>query len=425
MILHVVKSGETLASIAAVYGVSEARLRYDNQLADPALLVPGQALLVLIPELVYTVKPGDSIYGISQSQGIPLKQLMQNNPWILDQGPLIPGETLVIRYEGEPSVQLDMSAYSYPFTRAATLHEAFLEIQDLLIFSYGFTMEGTLIPPLNETAILEQAREFGLNSILVLTPFGEDGQFNNNLVKVLVEDLEVQDRVIAGLRWNALEKGYRGIDVDFEYILPENRVEYAVFVERLGEAVRPDGLTVSVALAPKTSADQPGLLYEGMDYRLLGEAADSVFLMTYEWGYTYGPPMAVAPLPNVRAVLDYAVTAIPPEKILLGIPNYGYDWPLPFLQGTTRAQSISNEQAIQLAITHNIAIQYDETAQSPYFHYTDAGGTIHEVWFEDARSLSAKLRLIAEYGFLGAGFWNLMRPSPQTWQVASSLYDIP
>ena len=59
-------------------------------------------------------------------------------------------------------------------------------------------MEGTLIPPLNETAILEQAREFGLNSILVLTPFGEDGQFNNNLVKVLVEDLEVQDRVIAG-----------------------------------------------------------------------------------------------------------------------------------------------------------------------------------------------------------------------------------
>ena len=100
MILHVVKSGETLASIAAVYGVSEARLRYDNQLADPALLVPGQALLVLIPELVYTVKPGDSIYGISQSQGIPLKQLMQNTPWILDQGPLIPGETLVIRYEG-------------------------------------------------------------------------------------------------------------------------------------------------------------------------------------------------------------------------------------------------------------------------------------------------------------------------------------
>ena len=200
---------------------------------------------------------------------------------------------------------------------------------------------------------------------------------------------------------------------------------YAQFISRLREALSPHNIPVLVALTAKTSRDQPGSLYEGHDYRLLAQAADYVLLMTYEWGYTYGPPMAVAPLPNVRAVLDYAVTAIPPEKILLGIPNYGYDWPLPFLQGTTRAQSISNEQAIQLAITHNIAIQYDETAQSPYFHYTDAGGTIHEVWFEDARSLSAKLRLIAEYGFLGAGFWNLMRPSPQTWQVASSLYDIP
>ena len=144
--------------------------------------------------------------------------------------------------------------------------------------------------------------------------------------------------------------------------------------------------------------------------------------MTYEWGYTYGPPMAVAPLPNVRAVLDYAVTAIPPQKILLGIPNYGYDWPLPFVQGVTRAQSISNQRAIELALEHHIAIQYDDTVQSPFFHYTDAAGTVHEVWFEDARSMDAKLRLISEYGFYGAGFWNLMRPFSQVWLILDALY---
>ena len=147
-------------------------------------------------------------------------------------------------------------------------------------------------------------------------------------------------------------------------------------------------------------------------------------LHSYEWGYTAGPPMAVSPLPNVRAVLDYAVTEIPPSKILLGLSNYGYDWPLPFVQGVTRAPSISNQRAIELAIQHNVAIQYDETAQAPFFHYTDAGGTIHEVWFEDARSLSARLALIAEYGFLGAGIWNLMRPFSQLWQLLASLYDI-
>ena len=181
---------------------------------------------------------------------------------------------------------------------------------------------------------------------------------------------------------------------------------------------------MSVALAPKTSDTQAGLLYAGKDYRLLGEAADSVLLMTYEWGYTYGPPMAVAPINKVREVVEYAVTRIPPEKIDLGIPNYGYDWPLPFVRGTTRAQSISNQRAIELALEHEIAIQFDETAQAPFFHYTDSSGTVHEVWFEDARSLSAKLRLIAEYGFQGAGFWNLMRPFSQTWLTLASLYDM-
>jgi len=127
---------------------------------------------------------------------------------------------------------------------------------------------------------------------------------------------------------------------------------------------------------------------------------------------------------QVRAVLDYALTAVAPEKIFMGIPLYGYDWPLPFVQGVTRAPSISNQRAIELAIEHDVAIQYDETAQAPFFHYTAADGTIHEVWFEDARSLSARLSLIAEYGFQGAGIWNLMRPFSQLWLVISSLYHI-
>ena len=258
-----------------------------------------------------------------------------------------------------------------------------------------------------------------------LSSLTETGQFDTDRGALVLTDPAVQKRLILEVQQTVLRRGYAGVDVDFEYLPGELASAYAAFLSRLRRLLWSQGVFLWAALAPKTSADQPGLLYEGHDYAAVGAAVDAVLLMTYEWGYTYGPPMAVAPLPNVRAVLDYAVTAIPPEKILLGIPNYGYDWPLPFLQGTTRAQSISNEQAIQLAITHNIAIQYDETAQSPYFHYTDAGGTIHEVWFEDARSLSAKLRLIAEYGFLGTGFWNLMRPSPQTWQVASSLYDIP
>ncbi len=144
----------------------------------------------------------------------------------------------------------------------------------------------------------------------------------------------------------------------------------------------------------------------------------------YEWGYTYGPPMAVAPLPNVRRVVEYALSEIPAGKLWLGVPNYGYDWPLPFVQGESKATSISNQYAVQLALRYNVPIQYDQTAQSPWFRYTDEQGREHEVWFEDARSIQAKLALIPEYGLYGAGYWNLMRPFPQNWVVLADEYSI-
>jgi len=134
--------------------------------------------------------------------------------------------------------------------------------------------------------------------------------------------------------------------------------------------------------------------------------------------------MAVAPLPQVRAVLDYAVTEIAPARIFLGVPLYGYDWPLPFVQGDTRAQSISPVQAVEQAVRVGAEIFYDETAQAPYYTYTDPAGREHIVWFEDARSIEAKLRLVDEYGLQGVGYWSLMRPFPQNWAVLSALYDI-
>lgn len=134
--------------------------------------------------------------------------------------------------------------------------------------------------------------------------------------------------------------------------------------------------------------------------------------------------MAVAPLPNVRQVVEYAITEIPANQIWLGVPNYGYDWPLPFVQGQTRATSISSQQAVALARRYGVSISYDERAQSPWFRYTDELGTEHEVWFEDARSIQAKLALIPEYGLVGAGYWNLMRDFPQNWLVLSSLFQI-
>ncbi|MGB8451225.1 MAG: glycosyl hydrolase family 18 protein [Anaerocolumna sp.] len=134
--------------------------------------------------------------------------------------------------------------------------------------------------------------------------------------------------------------------------------------------------------------------------------------------------MATAPLASVRRVLQYGVSVIDPNKILMGMPNYAYDWPLPFIKNQTQAESISNVQAIERAVEYGVTIQFDEQAQAPYYYYTDAQGAAHVVWFDDARSMNAKYRLIPEFKLHGDGIWQIMDFFPQSWLVVNSLFTV-
>lgn len=423
MTIHVVQSGESIDSIAESYGVNPVRLASDNAVPPSGALAVGQTLVVRFPRVVHSVQPGESLFSIANAYGVSIRQLWQNNWYLGGSTAIAPGDILVISYFDELLGTASFNGYAYPYIESSLLDEQLPYLTYLTPFTYGITASGGLVL-LEDDALLSAARQRDVRPVMHLSTLTEYGQFDTQRGALVLTDAAVQEQLILEIQQVMRRRGYAGLDVDFEYLPGELADAYAEFLGRLQRLLGSQGWFVWAALAPKTSSVQRGLLYEGHSYAAVGAAVDAVLLMTYEWGYTAGPPMAVAPLPNVRAVLDYAVTEIPPEKIFLGVPNYGYDWPLPFVQGVTRAQSISNQRAIELAIAYGVAIQYDETAQSPFFHYTDAGGTIHEVWFEDARSMDAKLRLIAEYGFQGAGFWNLMRPFSQTWLTAASLYYI-
>ncbi len=376
MDIYVVKVGDTVDTIAGAYLVSPEEIIHVNQMIPPFSLVIGQALLIPTKE-EYTDKTPARING-----------------------------------------------YAYPFISNWTLRQTLPYLTELSVFSYGFTTDGNLIPPaLDDTFMIQQAYEFQTLPILTLTPFGEDGQFNNYLIHSVVQSEEASGELVSELMNIVIGKGYAGVDIDFEYILAEDRDAFTAFVRKTAEAMRSIGRQTSVALAPKQSADQKGLLYEGKDYGGLADAADYVLLMTYEWGYTYGPPMAVAPLFQVRKVLDYAVTEIPESKIRLGIPNYGYDWPLPFEKGTTKAKTIGNVEAVQIAAAHGAEILFDERAQSPYFYY-EAEGIRHEVWFEDVRSMQAKFDLIKEYDLNGAGYWQIMQLFRANWELLADQFEI-
>lgn len=133
--------------------------------------------------------------------------------------------------------------------------------------------------------------------------------------------------------------------------------------------------------------------------------------------------MAIAPVNQVRAVLEYATSVIDPQKILFGMSLYGYDWPLPFEKGKTRASGLSNNDAQNLAISEHSPIMWDAESASPYFEYS-AAGVSHRVWFDDAQSAAIKLSFIDEYNLRGVSLWVLGNEFPQLWYILQDSYRI-
>lgn len=423
MRIHVVKKGETLFSIAKQYGVSARLLQKQNEVPPDGALVPGQTLVVLLPETIHTVLPGDTVYSIARAHGIPVRELYQNNIFLQGRGNLIPGEELIVSLrEAHRESSLGVNGYAYPYINGDLLRQVLPYLTYVTPFTYGIGPGGSLVP-LSDQGILA-AGQYGVQPWMHLSTLTEEGNFSSSRGEMLLQSQERQEALLGEITQILGEKGYGGVDVDFEYLRPELGAAFGAFVTMLRTALNPLGYSVLVALAPKTFAGQRGLLYEAHDYAALGNAANGALLMTYEWGYTAGPPMAVAPLDKVRQVLDYALTEIPAKKLFLGVPVYGYDWPLPFREGATRAQSLSPQEALALARRYGAEIRYDETAQAPWFRYTAWDGREHEVWFEDARSSYAKFRLAAEKGLQGVGLWNLMRPAPQTYLVLHGGFSI-
>ena len=422
MTIHVVAPGETLNSLSRQYGVPVSAITADNGLTVGDSLVVGQALVLIPPPESYTVVSGDTLYTIAAAYGLMVDDLLYQNPQVTDPAQLTPGQVLTVR-GGSPKLgTLAVNAYVYDFVNEDVLRRTLPYLTYLTIFGYGITAEGELIPA-NDEALLPIVQEYGVAPLMLLTALTEEGGFSTENVSAMLNDPTARETLIEGLVQTVQQKGYYGIDLDFEYIPPEDRELYASFVTELEQRMNALNKVVFVALAPKTSDDQAGLLYEAHDYGLLGSAADGVLLMTYEWGYAYSDPMAVAPIGNVERVVRYALTRIPAYKIFLGIPNYGYDWALPRQEGE-RARTISNQEAIRLARQYGAVIQYDNAAQTPFFTYTDETGRSHEVWFEDARSLDAKLRLVGGESLFGVGIWNAMNYFQPLWTVMEQLYTI-
>ncbi len=419
--IYTIKQGDTLYNIARAYNTTIDELVRANGLTRPNDLAVGQNIFVptTLATNTYTVVSGDTMYRIATRLGITLDELIRANPQISNPNIIQIGQ--IINVPGnKPSIEVN--GYAIAGINLETLNRTLPYLTYLSLFSYQALPDGRLTN-LYEQERINLALEQNVAPIMVVTNIGESGGFNSELASIILNNPQIQTTFINNIISTLNAKNYTGVDIDFEYLYPEDKDAYTQFLANLKASLTPLSKSLSVAVAPKYRDNQEGLLYEAHDYRSIGEIADRVIIMTYEWGYVYGEPMAVSPLREMEAVISYAVTRIPSEKILMGMPNYAYDWITPWKQGDV-ANTITNKRALEIALDNGSNIMFDNSAQTPYFNYIDGSGNTRVVWFDDARSIDAKLDLVAKYNLAGVSYWTINNFFPANWAVLSNKFNI-
>lgn len=420
MIIYTVQSGDTLYNIAREFGVTVAELEHFNDLPDQNLLTVGQDILIPVSGSIHRVSNGESLYSIASHHGISLDSIINANPDIRPPYTIYPDQIIKIP---EPTNKrtISVNGYAYPNINRSVLQRTLPYLTYLSIFSHRVSSDGTL-GTVNDSELISIAKASRVAPIMVITNTEEGGGFSSDVAHAVLESSETRENLINNIISTVTRKGYLGVDVDFEYIYPNDRELYNSFLTELKAELQPRGLTLSTAIAPKISATQVGTLYEAHDYAFHGSVVDYLIIMTYEWGYLYGPPMAVAPYSEVKRVLSYAVTEIPSQKILMGMPNYAYDWTLPFTKGRP-AEILSINEAILRADNLGAEIQFNQTSQAPFYEYSQ-NGVKHIVWFENARSTKSRLQLVNDFNLGGLSYWTINQFYAQNWRVIDSMFNI-
>jgi spore germination protein len=428
---YTVAAGDTLYLLAQLFGTSITALAEANNLADPNLLSIGMTLLVPGWSAIrYSVRSGDTLSQIAVSYGITLNQLTKVNQ-ISATATIYPGQTLVIPQPAAPAEKPDIASLAYfQLYNLSALERSLATISPSItygaLFHYPVNPDATLSISANTGRAVTLLSRFQIRPLIVLTNVTTGIGFDPDLARTVLGTATLRGQIISNTLALLDQYGLEGVNVDFENMYPADRPLYTTFIQQLTATLNANNYLVSIAIAPKT-ADFPSAAWVGaFDYAALGAAANLIYLMTYEWGWVGGPPMAIAPLNQVQRVIEYAGSIIAPEKLMQAVPLYAYDWTLPDTPENTAA-TVNLNAVYALAYKFNAAIEYDRTAQSPWFNYTDAAGARHEVWFEDVRSVQAKYQLARDSNLGGVGFWspgNEPYGFAANWAVLSEIFNI-
>ncbi|TJY41584.1 LysM peptidoglycan-binding domain-containing protein [Cohnella pontilimi] len=409
-VIHEVKSGDTLTKISKQYGFDVKAVARLNGLKTNARLVVGQA--ILLQGSTYVVQPGDSIWEIAKRHSLTENQIKKANH--LKNLVIKPGQRLTI--PRPPKLDVWTGTYYLPKDKQGNewmIGNYQKTLSGLFVFEYRPQFDGTLME-LSENETHKIAWRKGLTPYATITNLDEKVGFNPELAHRLISKKQLRKQFINNIYQVLHTHDYKGVVIDFEQVRPGDRDHLNRFLKELSQKLHKANMEVMIAVPPKEGNNIPSYS-AGYDYKAIGKYVDRIFIMTYDWHWPGGPSGPIAPIDRVKATLDYAVSVTPRSKLMMGIPQYAYDWTL---SGEKRqGKAYSTQKAIDIYIEHESAVQYHEDFAAPTFRYVDKEGLLHEVWFEDARSLLAKFRLVKTYGLAGMGCWHLGLTTPQTEEI--------
>ncbi|MCF8567231.1 LysM peptidoglycan-binding domain-containing protein [Alicyclobacillus tolerans] len=296
MYIYTVVAGDELRTIAELFGTTTRELIRLNELESGDVLVQGLHLLVpgepylAVP---YAVKTGDTYPAIALKNDLSLGDLEKWTGLRETKGDRLPvGRTVYVPKRIATKKTIETNGYLLP---AGTNSDAEL-LRDiggltyLNVFAYNARADGTLYPVRDEYA-LRGAKSAGMTPMMTVTNF--DGQnFNRELAHTLMSNSSLKSKLLENIINTLRKRGYRGVNMDFEHLRPEDRSLYNQLVREMASRIRPEGYFISAALVPKTSDNPTDDRTGAFDYQTLGRTVDFVLLMSYEWGWVGGPPLA-------------------------------------------------------------------------------------------------------------------------------------
>ena len=276
-------------------------------------------------------------------------------------------------------------------------------INEIATDTYSTDATGN-ISGLIPTNQLNYANSVGIKTYAMIT-----NNFNGNVAKALLESQVNRQNLINNILATLKSKGFKGVNVDMEGVFYYDRSYYSAFIKELYAALHSQGFTVTASIPAKTN-DSPSNGWSGaFDYAVIGQFTDKIAIMTYD---EHEPSSAAGPIASigwVQNVVNYAVSVIPRDKILLGTAAYGYDW------ASTGNKAYGIDAIYKLASSQGAQILWNDNYKSPYFNYKDASGISHSVWFENGTSLSYKLDIVNNYNLAGIAIWRLGFENSDYW----------